>query len=92
VRERKEALMPSNGNSEYEAQNIQRCKCPHCHRDIEDNTNITTIVSGSADSVVVKDGQPIGNIHDIVGSIVFHDECFVEIAGREYYPREKYGE
>jgi hypothetical protein len=64
-------------------------RCPHCQKNIENDTNVTTIVSGSADAIFTgDDGHPNGNVKDIVASIIFHDECFLQIAGEEYYPRQ----
>lgn len=61
--------------------------CLHCKQEIKNGQDVTGILSGSAKGIAMKNGVIDGEIKNIAGSIVFHDECFLQFAGNEYYPR-----
>jgi len=63
--------------------------CSHCSKPVEEGQEVTSILSGSAGCLSMKNGEIDGNVNNIQGAIVFHDECFLELAGLEYYPRKK---
>ena len=59
-------------------QEVSRHYCHHCEKEVEQESTATVIMTGK----VINDELDDIDSH----TLIFHDNCFIEIAGEEYYP------
>jgi len=67
--------------------NTEKYLCPCCDLPVEDTQKVVLIYAGYADNVRREEGTQFGRVIDERGeSLIFHDECYIGIAGRKFYP------
>jgi hypothetical protein len=56
-------------------------KCLICKKEICNHSPVVTVLSGSMDA---SDGEV--NVRKLLGTFMFHKDCFQEIAGEDFIP------